>query len=43
MFKKETKMTKQVWEKQIKEMETVVKEVEGSDDRSYDSEGKKDQ
>ena len=43
MFKKEMKMTKQVWEKQIEEMETMVRVVEGSDDRSYGSEGKKDQ
>ncbi|KAI9864602.1 MAG: c-5 sterol desaturase [Trichoglossum hirsutum] len=43
MFKKETKMTKKVWEKQIEEMETMVKEVEGGDDRSYGLDGKKDQ
>lgn len=35
LFKKESKMAAREWEKQCKEMETVVKEVEGGDDRSY--------
>ncbi|KAL9093345.1 MAG: hypothetical protein Q9165_004086 [Trypethelium subeluteriae] len=35
LFTKETKMGKEEWERQTKEMETVVKEVEGDDDRTY--------
>ena len=35
LFKKETKMAKDEWERQSKEMEKVVKEVEGVDDRTY--------
>jgi lathosterol oxidase len=44
LFRRETKMGKREWERQSKEMETIVKEVEGEDDRSYDEdvmEGKK--
>jgi lathosterol oxidase len=43
LFNKESKMSKEEWAKQSKEMEAVVKEVEGSDDRSYlpDAEAKK--
>ncbi len=29
MFKKETKMSKKLWDKQIKQMEEIVKDVEG--------------
>jgi lathosterol oxidase len=36
LFRRETKMGKREWERQSKEMETIVKEVEGEDDRSYD-------
>jgi lathosterol oxidase len=35
LFKKELKMSTKEWAKQSKEMEKVVKEVEGSDDRTY--------
>jgi lathosterol oxidase len=35
LFKKETKMTKDIWEKQASEMDNIVKEVEGDDDRGY--------
>lgn len=35
LFKKETKMSKDEWKRQQKEMEKVVKEVEGEDDRIY--------
>jgi Delta7-sterol 5-desaturase len=35
LFIKETKMSKEEWERQSKEMEKIVKEVEGEDDRSY--------
>ncbi len=43
LFRKESKMSKQEWERQTKEMEQMVVEVEGSDDRSYapEAEGKK--
>jgi len=43
LFRKETKMSKAEWSKQSKEMEKIVKEVEGSDDRAYlpDEESKK--
>lgn len=37
LFRRETKMGQKEWERQVKEMETVVKEVEGEDDRSYDA------
>ncbi|KAK2794937.1 c-5 sterol desaturase [Onygenales sp. PD_12] len=36
LFHKETKMAKDEWERQAKEMETFVKEVEGDDDRTYE-------
>ncbi|KAK2759403.1 c-5 sterol desaturase [Arachnomyces sp. PD_36] len=42
LFKKETKMGKEEWEKQVVEVERFVKEVEGEDDRLYDGKGKKD-
>ena len=35
LFRRETEMTKKEWEKQTKEMETILKTVEGGDDRSY--------
>ncbi|KAL8642688.1 MAG: hypothetical protein Q9228_000656 [Teloschistes exilis] len=41
LFKRESKMSKQEWEKQCKEMETVQREVEGDDDRNYGDEAKR--
>ena len=41
MFKKETKMSKKLWDKQVKQMETILKDVEGEDDRVYLPETKK--
>ena len=38
LFRRETKMGQKEWERQAKEMETIVKEVEGDDDRSYGDE-----
>ena len=35
LFRRETKMGQKEWERQKKEMETIVKEVEGEDDRKY--------
>lgn len=35
LFRRETKMAQKEWEKQSKEMEKIVKDVEGDDDRSY--------
>ena len=35
LFQRESKMSKNEWERQIQEMETVVKDVEGDDDRNY--------
>lgn len=35
LFRRESKMSKKEWERQIQEMETVVKDVEGNDDRKY--------
>lgn len=35
LFRRESKMGQKEWEKQVAEMEKVVKEVEGEDDRSY--------
>lgn len=35
LFRRESKMAAAEWEKQAKEMEKVVKEVEGKDDRTY--------
>jgi Delta7-sterol 5-desaturase len=44
LINKSTKMSKQQWTKQVSEMERIVKEVEGSDDRVYlPDEGKKTQ
>ncbi|OTA66686.1 hypothetical protein K449DRAFT_325918 [Hypoxylon sp. EC38] len=36
LFQKEQKMSEEQWKKQVKEMEKLVKEVEGEDDRTYD-------
>jgi lathosterol oxidase len=41
LFSKESKMGKAEWERQVREMEEKVKEVEGEDDRSYGEEEKK--
>ncbi|KKZ60627.1 hypothetical protein EMCG_04700 [[Emmonsia] crescens] len=35
LFHKETKMAKEEWERQVKEMEARVQAVEGGDDRTY--------
>ncbi|KAJ5612379.1 hypothetical protein N7510_005573 [Penicillium lagena] len=35
LFRRETKMGQQEWQRQAKEMETILKDVEGDDDRSY--------
>ncbi|KAI9826811.1 MAG: c-5 sterol desaturase [Thelocarpon impressellum] len=43
LFRRETKMGKQEWERQAREMEAVVAQVEGGDDRSYGADGKKTQ
>ncbi|KAI1646332.1 uncharacterized protein F4817DRAFT_316829 [Daldinia loculata] len=37
LFQKEKKMGEAQWKAQVKEMEKIVKEVEGEDDRSYDA------
>lgn len=41
LFQREKKMSKMEWERQIQEMETVVKDVEGDDDRNYVDEVRK--
>lgn len=41
LFRRETKMGTAEWQRQVKEMETIVKDVEGSDDRSHEPETKK--
>ncbi|KAL8898623.1 MAG: hypothetical protein Q9192_001982 [Flavoplaca navasiana] len=41
LFKRESKMSKQEWERQCKEMETVQREVEGDDDRNYSDEARR--
>jgi len=41
MFKPDKKMSKEQWEAQVKEMERLVKEVEGKDDRTYEENGDK--
>lgn len=41
LFRRETKMDHKEWNKQAKEMEKIVKEVEGEDDRNYGPESKK--
>ncbi|KAJ5675904.1 Delta(7)-sterol 5(6)-desaturase [Penicillium macrosclerotiorum] len=44
LFRRETKMGDKEWKRQAKEMETILKTVEGDDDRSYsaDTQQKKD-
>ncbi|KAL8985171.1 MAG: hypothetical protein Q9205_001048 [Flavoplaca limonia] len=41
LFKRESKMSKQEWERQCREMETVQREVEGDDDRNYSDEARR--
>ena len=41
LFRRESKMSKAEWERQVKEMETVVKSVEGDDGRAYDNEARR--
>ncbi|MCJ1337083.1 c-5 sterol desaturase [Bachmanniomyces sp. S44760] len=41
LFSRESKMSKSEWERQSKEMESIVKGVEGDDDRSYGEESSK--
>ncbi|KAJ6076614.1 hypothetical protein N7499_008595 [Penicillium canescens] len=41
LFRRETKMGDKEWQRQAKEMETILKDVEGEDDRSYSSDKKK--
>ncbi|GAB1320759.1 c-5 sterol desaturase [Madurella fahalii] len=41
MFRKEVKMSRKHWEKEVSEMEKIVEEVEGGDDRVYGPESKK--
>ncbi|KAI1634149.1 hypothetical protein F4809DRAFT_543817 [Biscogniauxia mediterranea] len=36
LFEKEKKMSEEQWSKQVEGMEKIVKEVEGTDDRTYD-------
>ena len=38
LFRRESKMGQKEWERQVKEMEKLQREVEGDDDRSYESE-----
>jgi len=41
MFQKEVKMSAGTWQKEAKEVETTVVEVEGADDRTYGADSKK--
>lgn len=41
LFDPSAKMSKEQWNKQVAEMETLVKEIEGDDDRVYDADDKK--
>jgi lathosterol oxidase len=43
LFKKEEKKSKAEWARQSKEMEKLVVEVEGTDERSYLPDEKKEQ
>ncbi|KAH8895145.1 hypothetical protein GQ53DRAFT_78652 [Thozetella sp. PMI_491] len=43
LFKKETKMSKKTWDKQVQQMEEILKGVEGEDDREYLADSKKRQ
>lgn len=38
LFSRQSKMSKAEWERQTREMEKLVKEVEGDDDRQYGQE-----
>ncbi|EEP78299.1 C-5 sterol desaturase [Uncinocarpus reesii 1704] len=38
LFRRESKMDKEEWNRQVQEMEALVKEVEGEDDRQYEHE-----
>ncbi|CAG8244400.1 unnamed protein product [Penicillium salamii] len=42
LFRRETKMGDKEWKRQAKEMESILKDVEGEDDRSYSADKKKD-
>ena len=41
LFSRESKMSKAEWERQTKEMEKVLKDVEGDDDRDYGDEARR--
>lgn len=41
MFEKEQKMSKKQWQKESKTVDGFVKEIEGSDERSYGPEATK--
>jgi lathosterol oxidase len=41
LFSKESKMGKEEWARQVEEMEKIVEDVEGKDDRSYAPDEKK--
>lgn len=41
LFERESKMSKREWERQVKEMELLQKDVEGDDERSYLDEAKR--
>jgi lathosterol oxidase len=41
LFQRETKMGKEEWERQTREMERLVKEIEGNDDREYGNEARR--
>lgn len=41
LFSRESKMSKAEWDRQTKEMEHIVSEVEGGDDRAYGDESKR--
>ncbi|PLB34485.1 sterol desaturase family protein [Aspergillus candidus] len=42
LFRRETKMDQKEWQRQTKEMETILRDVEGEDDRKYLAESKKE-
>lgn len=41
LFRRESKMSKEEWQRQVKEMETMQKEVEGDDTRNYGAEAER--
>lgn len=43
MFDKETKMSKERWQRQVKETDKIKEEVEGTDDRVYLADAKKNE